>query len=152
MKGKPVGSKSKKVCTNERVMVGGVDVSDHVTAIHTHHKVGDLITAEVEFQGVRIEEEAVDVTPGSLHNGLRQVFHLVERDAKKDEARTTRHLFQFGDKVTTRSGRRGIVVGRRSYELGPVCTRVWWEGEGDPTSRSGVDDEWPDTSDLKLGW
>lgn len=66
-------SLSKKILKDGRIMVAGVDVSDHVSAIDTHHKVGDLITAVVEFQGVRIEEE-------DGPSGKRQVFHLVERE------------------------------------------------------------------------
>jgi hypothetical protein len=67
-----------RIALYDRVVIAGVDVSDHVSSIDTHHQVGNLVTATVTFQGVRIEEEEGDDGPSTKH----QVFHLVEREEK----------------------------------------------------------------------
>lgn len=68
----------KNIAIDDKIFVNGVDVSDHVEEINTHHRVGDLVTATVTFQGVRVTDETV---PGSDGFGprVRHTFHLVER-------------------------------------------------------------------------
>lgn len=65
-----VGRTGKYICKNDEIVVNGVDVSDYVERVVTIHQVGELIKAEITFQGVRAEY---------LGDG-RTRYHLVERD------------------------------------------------------------------------
>jgi hypothetical protein len=45
---------SKKVCTDDKVFVGGVDVSSYVEEVVLRHHVGELITVRVTFQAATL--------------------------------------------------------------------------------------------------
>lgn len=64
---------SKNVCIDDKIIIGGVDVSDYVSAVDTHHHVGDLVSVTVTFQGVRIDHEETAETQPLLADDGSQV-------------------------------------------------------------------------------